>query len=90
MKIFIPVALAVTITLAGCGATPEVKKVTMPDGKQGFYISCDLAASDWTVCYEQAAKECNGKYKIVDKNETSTATPYGPLVRRNMIVDCNN
>lgn len=90
MKRFIPAALAITITLAGCAATPEVKKVTMPDGKQGFYISCDLAASDWTVCYEQAAKACNGKYKIVDKNETSTATPYGPLVRRNMIVDCNN
>lgn len=90
MKIFIPAIIFTYITLAGCAATPEVKKVTMPDGKQGYYISCDLAASDWTVCYEQAAKICNGKYAIVDKNETSTSTPYGPLVRRNMMVDCKN
>ena len=90
MKIFIPAIIFTYITLAGCASTPEVKKVTMPDGKQGYYISCDLAASDWTVCYEQAAKICNGKYAIVDKNETSTSTPYGPLVRRNMMVDCKN
>ncbi len=90
MKKLFPVALFITIALAGCAATPEVKKVTMPDGRQGFYISCDLAASDWTVCYEQATQACNGKYTIIDKNETSTATQYGPIVRRNMMVDCKN
>lgn len=90
MQISFTVGLFITIALVGCAATPEVKKVTMPDGRQGFYISCDLAASDWTVCYEQAAKACNGKYSIIDKNETSTSTPYGPLVRRNMIADCKN
>ncbi len=90
MKKSFTVALFVTIALAGCASTAEMKKVSLPNGGQGFYISCDGSASDWTVCYEQAAKSCNGKYTIIDKNETSTATPYGPLVRRNMMADCKN
>lgn len=89
---------ALRVWWASCEANPtfnqdSAKAVRLnfdQNGKQGYYISCDLAASDWTVCYEQAAKICNGKYAIVDKNETSTSTPYGPLVRRNMMVDCKN
>jgi len=88
MKKGIAVMLALADT--GCAATAQMKQVTTPDGGQGFYISCDGSGYDWTGCYEQATKACNGKYTIIDKNETSTATPYGPLVRRNMIIDCKN
>jgi len=89
MKRSFTVALYITIALTGCAASSGVKNVTLPDGGQGFYIYCDLSGSDWTVCYEQAAKTCNGEYTIIDKNETSTPTVAGPLVRRNMMVDCN-
>ncbi len=91
MKKLTLAVLAIIITLGGCAVTQEeAKKVTLPDGKQGYYISCWMAASDWTACYEQAAKTCNGKYKIVDKNETNFVTPYGSQIRRNMIVGCDN
>ena len=75
------------IILTGCAAN-EVKKVTLPTGKTGFFITCDGGFSDLTTCYESARKACNGDYTISDKSETSTATQYGPIERRNMIVDC--
>lgn len=78
--------VTVGILLTGCAAT--VKPITTPDGKQGFYIACDGSADDWTTCYTSATQACGGKYAVVDRNETSTATPYGPLVRRNMIIEC--
>jgi len=77
------------VFLAGCAAKPTVKAVTLPNGGQGLYLTCDLAASDWTACYELATESCGGKYEIVDKSETSTATEYGPIVRRSMMVECN-
>ena len=76
------------LSLAGCAAV--VKPMTTPDGKKGFLVSCDGSADDWTSCYAAATKSCNGKYKIVDRNESSTPTAYGPLVRRNLIAECEN
>jgi hypothetical protein len=62
--------------------------VTTPNGKMGFYISCDGSMDDWTSCYAEAANSCKGKYQIIDKNESSTPTTYGPIVRRNLIIEC--
>lgn len=80
------ILLASAVLLAGCAAV--VKPMTTPDGKAGFLISCDGAADDWTSCYEAATKSCGGRYQVVDRNESSTATPYGPLVRRYLIAEC--
>lgn len=80
------IALAAAIILAGCAAT--VKPVTTPKGQQGFYIDCGGSADDWTSCYEAAAKACQGKYTIIDRQQSSTATPYGPLVTRELIIEC--
>lgn len=74
------------LSLTGCAAV--VKPMTTPDGKQGFLLSCDGSADDWSSCYEAATKACNGKYTIIDRNESSTPTAYGPLVRRNLIAEC--
>ena len=81
-KIFFVLALL----LSGCAAV--VKPMTTPDGKQGFLISCDGSADDWSSCYEAATKACNGPYNIVDRNESSTPTAYGPLVNRHLISEC--
>lgn len=86
MKILKPILLAASFALGGCAAT--VKPMTTPDGKEGFLVSCDGSADDWSSCYEAAAKACQGKYTLIDRNESSTPTAYGPLVRRNLIAEC--
>lgn len=86
MKTTIPAALVIAIAVSGC--TAEAKRMTLPDGKQGFFVSCDQGNTNWPECYEQAAKSCGGKFKVIDRSESSTPTPWGPLVKRNMIVDC--
>lgn len=79
-------ALAATVLIAGCAAT--VRPMTTPEGKQGFLIACDGSADSWASCYEAATKACGGKYNVIDRNESSTPTAYGPLVRRNLIAEC--
>ena len=78
--------LLAVLALAGCAAV--VKPMTTPEGKAGFLVSCDGSADDWTSCYAAATKACNGKYNIVDRNENSTPTIYGPIVRRHLIAEC--
>jgi predicted lipoprotein with Yx(FWY)xxD motif len=73
-------------TLVGCAAT--VKPLTTPDGRQGFLVECDGSADNWPTCYEASANACNGKYSVIDRNESSTLTATGSLVRRNLIVEC--
>ncbi|MBU9386604.1 hypothetical protein KTE71_03680 [Burkholderia multivorans] len=74
------------VTLVGCAAS--VKPVAVPDGTQGYAISCDGSADDWTSCYNAAANACGGKYRIVNTDSSSTPTGLGPLVRRSLIVSC--
>lgn len=93
MKKLCIVALPLIIALAGCaGEAGNIKNVTLPSGGQGFYIKCNGSSSDWTVCYEAATKACNGKYTIVDKNETIVPVGTGGVHQdnRNMMVECNN
>ena len=88
MKVKKLAALLITVFLAGCAA--KIRPMTTPEGKQGFLVECDGSADNWSSCYEAATKACQGKYSIIDKNESSTPTPYGPLVRRNLIAECKN
>ncbi|NLP64210.1 hypothetical protein [Paraburkholderia sacchari] len=80
------ISMCAAVALTGCAA--GVESVTAPNGKPGFLISCDGSADSWAKCYNAAIKQCGGPYDIVDKNETSTPTGLGPLVRRNLIVAC--
>lgn len=86
MKAFF--SIGACFLLCSCVAAPTVKQTTTPNGKQGFYISCDGAADDWTSCYDAANKSCKGAYNVIDKSESSTPTQYGPLVRRSFLVEC--
>ena len=80
------IALGALAALAGCAA--GVESVTAPNGKPGFLITCDGSADSWAKCYNAAIKECKGPYDVVDKNESTVMTGYGPLVRRNIIIAC--
>lgn len=87
MKKFWPLMVAAILGLHGCTAT--VKPMQTPDGKVGFLVNCDGSADDWSSCYAAATKACTrGKYLVIDKNESSTPTSYGPLVRRHLIAEC--
>lgn len=83
IKIFL---LTACIVISGCAAI--VKPMTTPDGKQGFLVSCDGAADDWSSCYEAATKACQGPYKLIDRNESAIPSAYGPIIRRNLIAEC--
>lgn len=72
--------------LTGCAA--GVKQITTPDGKRGFVVTCDGSADDWSTCYNAAVSACGGKYSILDRNESSTPTVHGPIVRRHMVAEC--
>ncbi len=86
MKLIAFVAVFLSLIVAGCAAA--VKPMTTPDGKQGYLVECDGSADSWASCYEAATKACQGKYAVVDRNESSTPTAHGPLVRRNLIAEC--
>lgn len=81
------IAVAATVVLAGCAA--QVKPMTTPSGKQGFLVSCDGSADDWTSCYAAATNACKGTYKAIDRNESSMPSQYGPIIRRYMIAECS-
>lgn len=86
MKNICITVLAAAWLMMGCAA--GVKPITTPDGKRGFVVTCDGSADDWSTCYNAATSACSGKYNVVDRNESSTATAYGPMVRRHMVAEC--
>jgi len=79
-------AIAAAVLLAGCAAV--VEPISTPDGKNGFSVSCNGSAESWAKCYNAASKACGGAYDIIDKNQSSTPTAYGPLVTRDLVVSC--
>lgn len=82
----ISIAVLTAWMTAACAA--GVKPITTPDGKRGFVVTCDGSADDWSTCYNAATSACSGKYNIVDRNESSTPTAYGPMIRRHMVAEC--
>lgn len=89
MKTLTALTLTTLALLTACAADPTTKGITLPNGEAGLIVTCDLAAGDWGICYDAARKACNGTYKILDKNESTTPTQYGPLVKRSMEVKCD-
>lgn len=75
-----------TSLVTGCAAT--VTPMKTPEGNQGFLVECDGSASSWAACYESASKSCQKPYRVLDRNESVTPTGLGPLVRRNLIIEC--
>jgi hypothetical protein len=88
------VLLLVTIgLLAACGAS---KRITLPDGDQGFLVSCDTGSQDLGDCYNKASGLCHGPYEVIDRTQGAqvnfSATPYtqagGAMPKRDMVIQC--
>lgn len=43
-----------------------VRPITLPDGRPGFFVSCDRAAD---YCYERARQACGGNFDVVRREE---------------------
>jgi hypothetical protein len=53
------------LSLAGCATS---RQVYLPDGSQGFSISCDGAAVGMNVCLEKAGQVCGSRgYTILNR-----------------------
>lgn len=92
--------LALTICLAalvsGCVAP---KRIRLPDGNQGYAITCNGSARTWNWCYEQAGKACGAAgYDVLtqdgEQSPNGVATQYGAMigsnVTRSMLIRCKN
>jgi hypothetical protein len=80
MKYTVPIILIALFSLGGC---VTAKPMTTPSGQQGYHIWCGGNIYDWSTCYEEAAKQCNGRYTVVDRIPSSTAS-------RELMVECRN
>ena len=90
------------VVLAGCVAATNSKPIYLPDGSQGFAISCSGNYSNWNNCLDEAGKICgpNG-YKEWERHDEKGYQKHGAgysnfrgseseSVRgRSMIIGCN-
>ena len=79
-----------SIAIAGCVAP---KPVSLPDGAKGLAIDCSGTANTWASCMNDAAKACNGPYKVISQDGGSSggAVVGNVLIAaidRTMIVQC--
>jgi hypothetical protein len=62
-----------SLLLCGCAIS---KPMYMPDGKQGYSISCDGSMNSIGKCFEKAGELCGSRgYNIVTKE--GEIVPYG-------------
>lgn len=79
------IAACITL-LSGCASS--IQPITTPDNKKGFFISCNGGTETWATCYSSSNQACGGKYKVIDKSDTSTPTAHGPIINRSLIIEC--
>lgn len=80
---------------AGCSGP---RQITLPDGDQGFLVTCNTGSQDISDCYNKASGLCHGPYEVIDRIQGSqvnySANPYttggGGMARRDMIVQCRS
>jgi len=73
-----------TVALAGC-STPR-KPIPLPNGGQGFSVSC---INDQETCYKDAATTCKGPYELTDRTSQITYLGYGQtMTTLTYMVEC--
>jgi hypothetical protein len=91
------------VVLGGCvAATATSKPIYLPDGTQGFAITCNGNYANWNTCLEEAGKICgpNG-YREWERHDEKGYRKHGAgyngfrgsesesLRGRNMVIGCN-
>lgn len=65
--------LACTSLLEGCAFSTAMR---LPDGSEGYRISCNGTASSYGVCFQKAGEICGTKgYSVLDRD--GSAIPFG-------------
>ncbi len=83
---------ALLLVLSGCGA--GMAKIYLPDGTQGYRVTCGGAVRSMGTCYEEAGKIC-GERGYVDLGNSQESTPAnlgnGPflITSRELLFRCN-
>ena len=80
--------------LSACASSPTT--VALPDGSQGYAVSCDGNASSISDCMNSAAKFCGGRYAIVAQESGNAGggiiAPTGglviPISKRSIVFKC--
>jgi hypothetical protein len=85
-KFLLAILMTSQALLTGCAAS--IQPITTPDNKKGFFVSCNGGTETWASCYSNSTQACGGKYKVIDKSDTSTPTAHGPIVNRSLIIEC--
>ncbi len=68
MKYF---GLILTVMMVGCAQLMNGQEQPVRLLKSNVYITtCSGAVETWTSCSRKAEKTCNGKYKLLEKNES--------------------
>ncbi|MBI1327494.1 MAG: hypothetical protein GC136_07620 [Alphaproteobacteria bacterium] len=63
MRVFLILSLAI---LSAC---TMAKEITLPDGKQGYNISCNGTANSFSSCVEKAGEVCGSRgYEVIGQN----------------------
>ncbi|TKW61182.1 MAG: hypothetical protein DI628_00700 [Blastochloris viridis] len=84
----------VCVALSGCTTS---KHVYLPNGQQGFAITCNGGANNWSDCYEKAGEVCGTQgYKLFaqdGESGTFVSANNGNLMggsthHRSMIIAC--
>lgn len=69
-------AIVVVTLVSVLSACAIAKKTYLPDGSDGYSISCDGAAVGINVCFEKAGSLCGaGGYDLI--NREGQVVPYG-------------
>lgn len=90
------IALLIFIVGLSAGCTGP-RQITLPNGDQGFLVSCDSGSQDIGDCYNKAAGLCHGPYEVIDRTLGAqinySTTPYkaagGVMPKRDMMIQCS-
>jgi hypothetical protein len=79
--------------LAGCVTEAEhVRPTVLPTGKAGYVITCN--SSRYDRCLNRAAGACNGAYRIIPQERSSTFRPGDAVAgvgnSDSILVSCGN
>ena len=71
--------LALAVLALGLVACASVKPTNLPDGRDGYSISCRSLFLGMSACYEKAGETCRSKgYKIFEV----------PTVGKHLLISC--
>lgn len=77
------------------GGCATASKTYMPDGQEGYNITCSGSMLNWGMCYEKAGKLCGSKgYEIIEKSGDQGSMVSGnqfglyggSIINRNMLI----